>query len=126
MTDFKPPIATRTTEELLQIVGAPDKWNVEAVDKAMAELKLRNIPHDKIRHAEYLSKKADKIENLKRANESFSILDFIFEPVKTLFEVIISWELEKDGYLKKAKQQKRLRLIFGFLILGIILYLNLR
>ncbi|TCC86452.1 hypothetical protein EZ428_23585 [Pedobacter frigiditerrae] len=125
MTDFKPPIATRTTKELLKIVGAIEKWNGDAVEQARKELKLRNVPQDQIRHAEYLSKKADKYEDLKRAKESYAVGDFIFEPAGTLFEVLFSWELKKDGYLKKAEQQKRLRLVFGLLILTLIIYVKL-
>ena len=125
MTDFKPPIATRTTKELLKIVGTVEKWNNEAVEQAKVELKLRNVPQDQIRHAEYLSKKADKFEELKRAKESYSVRDFIFEPVQTIFEVLVSWELKKDGFLKKAEQQRRLRIIFGLLVLLVIIYIKL-
>jgi len=125
MTDFKPPIATRTTKELLKIVGAVEKWNSEAVEQARIELKLRNVSQDQIRHAEYLSKKADKFEDLKKAKESYSVGDFIFEPFQTIFEVLVSWELKKDGFLKKAEQQKRLRIIFGLLILIVIIFIKL-
>ena len=125
MTDFKPPIATRTTKELLKIVGAVDNWNSEAVEQARLELQLRNVPQEQIRHAEYLSKKADKYEDLKKAKESYNMCDFIFEPVGTIFEVLFSWELKKDGFLKKAEQQKRLRLVFGLLILTLIIYMKL-
>lgn len=125
MTDFKPPIATRTTKELLKIVGAADKWNSEAVAQARNELKVRNVPQDQIRHAEYLSKKADKYEDLKRAKELYSVGDFIVEPAATLFEVLFSWELKKDGFLRKAEQQKRIRLVLGLLILTIIIYIKL-
>jgi hypothetical protein len=106
MTDFNPPIATRTTEELLKIVGAVEKWNYEAVEQARAELKSRNVLQDQILHAEYISKKADRYENLKRAKESYSLADFIFEPFQTIFEVLVSWELKKDGFLKKAETTK--------------------
>ena len=125
MTDFKPPIATRTTKELLKIVGAVEKWNSEAVEQARNELKLRKVSQDQIRHAEYLSKKAGKYEDLKNATESYNVCDFIFEPLGTTFEVLFSWELKKDGFLRKAEQQKRLRLAFGFIILTLILYFKL-
>jgi len=110
---------------LLKIVGAVEQWNIEAVEQARAELKLRNVPQSQILHAEYLSKKADKYEELKRAKESYSIGDFIFEPFTTIFEILVSWELKKDGFLKKAEQQKRLRIIFGALILIVMFYIKL-
>ena len=125
MTDFKPPIATRTTKELLKIVGAVEKWNGEAVEQARNELKLRNVSQDHIRHAEYLSKKADKYEDLKKAKESYSVCDFVFEPIGTTFEVLFSWELKKDGFLRKAEQQKRIRLVLGLLIMALIIYIIL-
>jgi len=124
MTNFKPPIPTRSTKELLKIVGAAEKWNDEAVAQARVELKLRNVPQSQILHAEYLSKKADKYEELKRAKESYSISDFFFEPFATIFEVLVSWELKKDGFLKKAEQQKRLRIIFGILILIVVIFIK--
>ena len=125
MTDFKPPIATRTTKELLKIVGAVEKWNSQAVEQARDELKIRNVSEDQIRHAEYLSKKADKYEDLKKAKESYNVCDFIFEPAGTIFEVLFSWELKKDGFLRKAEQQKRIRLALGLLILALIIYIKL-
>ena len=125
MTDLKPPIKIRTTKQLLEIVGAVEKWNKDAVEEARNELKLRNITNDQIEHAKYLSKKAESYEDLKRAKESYSIVDFLFEPFKTIFEVLFSWELRKDGFLKKAEQQKRLRIMFGLLILIVVIYINL-
>ncbi len=43
---------------------------------------------------------------LKRAKESFSVLDFLLKPTKTVIEILFSWELKKEGYTKKATQQK--------------------
>lgn len=57
--DFTPPIKTRVTDELLQIVGAPDKWNPKAVHLANKELANRNVNSKKIETAKYLSKKKD-------------------------------------------------------------------
>ena len=125
MSELKPPVKTRTTKQLLEIVGAAESWTKDAVEQATIELKLRNITNDQIKHAKYLSKKAESYEDLKRAKESYSVADFLFEPFYTIFEVLISWELRKDGFLKKAEQQKRLRIIFGLLILIIIIYINL-
>jgi hypothetical protein len=122
MTEFNPPIATRTTEDLLEIVGAVEKWNNEAVEQARMELQLRNVTEDQIDHAVYLSTKANKYEALQRAKKSYTLGDFIVEPIWTILEVLISWELKKDGFLRKARQQKRLRIVIGLLILAFIIY----
>lgn len=120
MTEFKPPIGTRTTEELLKIVGAVNKWNNEAVEQARIELQKRKVSTNQIAHATYLSNREDELEALKRAKESYTIADFIFHPARTILEILISWELKKDGYLRKAEQQKYLRVVFVIIILIII------
>jgi hypothetical protein len=65
------------------------------------------------------NKKA-KYEDLKKAKEGYNILDFIFETGLIFFEVLFSWELKKDGYLRKAKQQKYIRIAILILILIIV------
>jgi len=120
--DFTPPIKSRATDELLQIVGAPDKWNPKAVHLANNELISRNVESKKIETAKYLSKKRDRIEKKKMANESYHICDFILSPFPTLFEIIFSWELKKDGFDRKARQQKYFRIIIGLIILLCIAY----
>ncbi len=115
--DFTPPIKSRTTDELLKIVGAPNKWNPKAVLLANNELINRNVEQKKIDTAKYIAKKKDRIEKKKMANESYHICDFIFNPFPILFEIIFSWELKKDGFDRKAKQQKYFRTIIGLIIL---------
>jgi len=118
MTDeFKPPISERTTTELLEIVADFNKWNPRAVQLANNELQNRKVEQKKIETAKYLSKKKKRVEKNLKANESYHICDFIFEPFGTLFEIIVSWELRKDGYVRKAEQQKILRLIIGIIVL---------
>lgn len=121
MTCFSPPMRERTTKELLTIVDTSEKW-ITIADQARIELKLRNSSQEQIDDAKCLLEKVDKCENLKRAKESYTVSDFIFEPVMTIFEVLVSRELEKDGYLRKASQQKRLRIIIGLGILTAIIY----
>jgi|SRR5690554_774878 len=123
MTDeFTPPIKERTTEELLKIVGAPKKWNPKAVRLATNELSNRKVEPKKIETAKYLSKKRDKIDNRIKANESYHVCDFIAHPFWTLFEIIFSWELKKDGFPRKARQQKYFRIAIGIIILIGIAY----
>lgn len=111
----------RTTEELLAIVNTSEKWS-NLAHLARVELKLRNISQDQIDDTECFLKKADEYEAVKRAEESYTVSDFIFEPVMTVYEVLVSRELKKYGYLRKAIQQKWLRIIIGFAILLVIVY----
>ena len=122
--EFKPPIAERDTANLLEIVGSPKKWNPKAVSLAYIELDNRNVEQAKIRTAKYLSLKKEKIEIKNKANESYTICDFIFEPFGTLFEIIVFWELRKDGFIKKAEQQKKLRLIILVIVVILIIIWN--
>ncbi|WP_395042951.1 hypothetical protein [Flavobacterium sp.] len=126
MTDeFTPPISERTTKELLEIVGDFNKWNPRAVQLANNELQNRKVEQKKIETAKYLSKKKIRVEENLKANESYHICDFIFEPFGTLFEIIVSWELRKDGYIRKAEQQKILRLIIGIIFLTCFIFYNI-
>lgn len=104
MITFNPPIKNRSIEELLQIVSSPENWNEDALKQAEEELKARNTPEREINQSKFYAQKAIEIENFKRANESYSILDFIFSPLTTFFEVIVSWNLRKDGFERKANQ----------------------
>ena len=123
MTDeFTPPIKERTTEELLKIAGAPEKWNPKAVRLATNELANRKVEPKKIETAKYLSKKRDKVEKNIKAKESYHVCDFILNPFPTLFEIIFSWELKKDGFPRKAKQQKYFRIAIGIIILICVVY----
>jgi hypothetical protein len=119
--DFKPPIKTRTTEELLEIAGAPKKWNERALKLALDELYNRKVDTKQIDQAKYIEKRQLQFENLKKAKESYTFLDFIFEPASNFFEILFSWELEEEGYILKAKQQRKYRPIIISIIIVIII-----
>ena len=53
-----------------------------------------------------------------KANESYHVCDFILNPLPTLVEIIFSWELKKDGFPRKARQQKYFRIVIGIIILS--------
>jgi len=118
--NFKPPIKSRTTPELLEIVGSPKKWNPEALRLAKYELSNRNIDTSEIENEINLANKKEEEERLRKANKSYQISDFIFKPKSTLFELLFTWELKKDGYLLKAKQQNTFRIT---LIIILLVYL---
>lgn len=124
MTDFKPPINERSTSDLLHIVAKPHEWTSEAVEQASLELSNRKVPEAQLEHALYICNKERSIAQKRLAEEGFNLLDFIDSPIKTLFDMTIYWELKKDGYLKKARQQKWIRLVVIFII-AIIFYSNL-
>jgi len=120
--DYKPRISDRTIDELLQIVGSPDKWDDKAVLLAKNELNKRNVPNEKVITAKYLSKKRKRVKRALKANEGYSILEFLSEPLWTTIEILFSWELKKNGYFKKAKQQNRLRIIILSIVLIFIVF----
>jgi hypothetical protein len=115
--DFKPPIKTRTTRELLEIAGAPKKWNEKALKLALKELYERKVDIKQIEQAQYVEKRKIEFEALRKATKSYQISDFILKPKGTLFELIFTWELKKDGYLLKAKQQRSFRITLFIIIL---------
>jgi len=119
MIDFNPPIKERKTEELLEILGTPENWNPDAIKLAETELKNRKVDKKKIETAKYISKKVDRIKRKGKANESL-LWDFISEPFGTLIVILFSWELKKDGFDRKAKEQKIIRMTILILIIIVI------
>ena len=122
--DFKPPIKSRSTEDLLQIVGSPKKWNPIALKLAEIELFNRKVDSKKIDQAKYLEAKKDRIEAFKIANENFSFFTInpfhLFIDWGEILMFLFSWEYEKDGFLKKAKIQRKYRPIIILLIFVLI------
>jgi len=121
-SDFYPPIKDRTEDQLLEIVGAPEKWNAKLVQLANNELIARKVNPKKIETAKYLAEKKDKTEKQRKANKGYHLLDFINDPISNLIEILFSWELKKDGYPRKAKQQKYFRLTILILLVILIGY----
>ncbi|TPG39246.1 hypothetical protein [Flavobacterium pectinovorum] len=124
--NFKPPIKTRTTEELLNIVGSPKKWNRDALYLAKYELSNRNVDTSEIDKAIQLANKKEEEEILRKVNKSYQLSDFLLKPKKTLFELLFTWELKKDGYILKAKQQRtfRIKLIVVILFVYLIKFIQ--
>ncbi|KAF2079709.1 hypothetical protein [Flavobacterium sharifuzzamanii] len=119
--NFKPPIKTRTTQQLLDIVGSPKKWNRDAAYLAKYELSNRNVDTSEIDKAIKLSELKEEEERLRKANKSYQITDFLLKPKSTLFELLFTWELKKDGYTLKAKQQKTFRITLISVIIFVYL-----
>jgi len=122
MTDnFNPPIKSRTTKELLEIAGAPKKWNPRALKLATDELYNRKVDTSLIEEAQKTENQKIELEILKKATKSYQISDFILKPKSTLFELLFTWELKKDGYILKAKQQKTFRITLCIIIFFVYL-----
>ncbi|MFC7772966.1 hypothetical protein [Flavobacterium sp. GCM10027622] len=129
MTDeFKPPINERSTNQLLDIVCEPKKWNERAVMLAQNELANRNVSRETIQQKTkqkiYIANKEIKVENLRKAKEKYDLLDFIFSLDDVLIEVLFTWDLKKQGYTKKAKQQKTILCVLAIVISILIIVAN--
>lgn len=125
MLDYQPPFNKRSTEELLEIIGNEEEWENDAVELAYTELKERNVTSDEFIKAKEDFKNIQLQEKIKKANESYSVIEFILEPA-TIFALIIQWELKKDGYLRKARQLNRIRFVVVFIAFWIILFNTLK
>lgn len=123
MKIFNPPIAARTSNELVKIVAIPENWDDEAVVQAKNELTVRGVDYsDLVSREKFLHERQENMERAKRAKEAFSIFDFLDSPFLTLFEILISWELKKDGYLRKARQQRTFRIIIFIVFITIYIF----
>jgi hypothetical protein len=124
--DFKPPIKTRTTEELLEITGAPKKWNERALKLAMDELYNRKVDTKQIEQAKYIKKRQVEFESLIKANSRFEFFclrpHHLFINWSEVFMFLFSWEYEKDGFLWKAKIQRKYRTILLLIIFLVVVY----
>ena len=98
--DFKPPIKSRNTEDLLQIVSSPKKWNPIALKLAEIELYDRKIDSKKIEQAKYLGAKKDRIEAFKIANENFCFFSINF------------CDLEPQGRVQKNRHGRDLAVFY--------------
>ena len=106
---------------MLEIAGAPKKWNERALKLAKTELSNRNIDKKEIENAILSAIENENAEKLKKANKSYQISDFILKPTRTVLELLFTWELKKDGYILKAQQQKTFRITLAIVILFVYL-----
>jgi len=125
MSEYKPPIESRSTFELLEIVGNEKEWQIDATKKAYKELKKRKVKSAVINQFKIDNEEYKKYLKEEMAKESYKIIDFIFEPFSFVFVLFFQWELKRDGYFRKARQLMRIRLVVLVLILWIILYFRL-
>lgn len=107
--EFDPPIATRTTDELIAIANYPDEWNKHAVEQAKTELLKRGISREQqdniiaVWEEEFRTAQADELAD--RASERFSWFDLFFMTLKFPKTILSDWDLKKEGYFLKFKQR---------------------
>ncbi len=122
--EFTPPIAERATDELVRIANYPDNWNPVAVEQAKQELISRNVSVDyqqkKTKIWNQFYNRKNEATSQRRAKESYSWLDVIFDLPEFLVGVLFDWSLKKDGYTKKHKQRKYI--LSALVLLIVVLY----
>jgi hypothetical protein len=78
--DFQPPIAGRTTHELLGIAADEGNWVPEARALARVELEKRGVPTEKVRAIETTVKAASLADHVQRehnATVSYSAMQLL-------------------------------------------------
>jgi len=138
MTEFKPPISDRETEELIEIANCTDEniWQREATRQAKKELNRRNISQEQQNEVierwnkeidEYLKIEAERLE--KNKTESYEKWEmfvlFLFGPIlfirPYLFNSHTLFTLRGENYFLKFKQRI---IIFGLSFIAWFFYIN--
>lgn len=137
MAEFRPPIAERATEKLIQIVyEGIDHWQHEAIDQAKKELIKRNISQEEQNNVvekwereldEYLQEQAIVFE--QNEFESYTKLRMLYIFSVAPFILVGKWSVGKDLFelrnenFKLKFKQRLILLIFGTLCwIGVISY----
>ena len=125
MTEFKPPISERETEELIEIAhSTTDEWSQEAITQAKKELSVRKISEFeqykiiekwKNEYNEYVQEfeKEEKIRLKSNETESYKvhqmILLFIFGPIIFMrpqwYSYDTIFDLKRENFKLKFKQR---------------------
>ena len=126
MTEFKPSISERNTDELIEIANSTGKWKPEAISQAKFELNKRNISQEKQNETinkwrkttdELIQKHLFKLDN--NYIESYKIWEmiylFLFFPYFILRTSILVenslWQLRRNNYSLKFKQLLIIKLL---------------
>jgi len=134
--ELKPPIACRTTDELLRITADPTNWTPEARALARIEHEHRAIPASAIaaRELAYAEKERGQAELLARnASESYSAWQiiglFLVAPILIIGKLLGNHfaldikldrtELDRENYKRKYRQR------MGALIAGNLFWIVL-
>ena len=123
--EYDPPIETRTTEQLIEIVEARRKWKPDIVDLAKAELLRRGIslkiPGHRRRIKVKYERKVDSIKSGAEYTDLQKVLIALFGPI--LFIVFMDPFIFQAGQgFKKKNRQGILYLLLGVVFWGLIIY----
>lgn len=120
--EFDPPIASRSTNELIEIANYPENWNPSAIEQAQRELKNREITDEhqkeKVTKWNKQAEKEHRQEMAARSIESYGILELIWMTIRWPYSLLSDWNLRSDGYIRMHKE----RLIS--ILAGIVLWVS--
>jgi len=127
--EFDPPIASRETDELIEIANYIEKWDAKAVEQAKKELEIRGITkeeqNEKVSLWDAIAKEEWKLELEERKVESYSLFSLIWMAIRWPFTMLWDWHLKEDGYFRMHKQ-RRIAIISGiFFFLALLIWANL-
>ena len=134
MTEFKPPMSERETEDLVEIVYSPEHWKKEAVNHAKKELKKRGVSENdqlEILDKSYkefekkLKAEKDRLESNKTASYTYLEMAsiFIFGPLSLIRRIDPIFYLKNENYYLKFKQRVIL-LISGSVCWFLFIYIS--
>lgn len=117
--EFDPPIATRSTDELIEIANYPENWNPKAVELANSELDNRGVTveeqDEKVSKWNKEAEKEYRKEMQSRAIESFGLLQLAWMAIRWPYSLLSDWHLKSEGYHKMHKE-RLLSILAGLLL----------
>lgn len=106
--DFKPPIPTRTTKELMNIITNYPDWNPEAVIQAKNELESRGVSFSLQKTRANSHQKHLKTQLFLKGKASYTLLEFIllviFGPLLVVIFQSLHFYNNGLGFKKKNAQ----------------------
>ena len=136
MTEFKPPMSERETDDLVEIIYSPEHWKKEAVNQAKKELRKREVSEsEQLKILERWSKEfdkelkaeKDKLESNKTASYSYleMVSIFIFGPFSFIRHIDPIFTLRSENFYLKFKQRLIL-LISGSVCWFLFIYIGFK
>ncbi len=126
--EYNPPIATRTTKELLEIVENKEDWQMDAVLFAQQELEIRGISTKQQETiTKSISKRKQRILTIKsRATYTAveKLLIVLLGPFIFAFTTDLFIFQEGDGF-KKKNRQGVFYLVLGLLLYALVIYFSI-
>lgn len=107
--EFDPPIASRSTDELIEIANFPENWNISAVNQAQDELTNRRISdgqqQEKVAKWNRIFQEELDTEMKERAIESYGTFHLIWMAFRWPYTILGDWSLRSEGYIKMHKER---------------------